>query len=66
MLETLKQLGLFFKYSPKRSIRLLKNCIQDYNDDPNHIDKISKSKFHVFCETRWVEKHLVLEDFDCM
>ena len=65
MLETLKQLGLFFKYSPKRS-RLLKNCVQDYNDDPNHIDKISKSKFHVFCETRWVEKHLVLEDFDCM
>lgn len=63
MLDALKQLGLFFKYSPKRS-RRLEMAIATANT--NLQDKIPKSKFHVFCETRWVEKHTTLRDFNQM
>ncbi|KAG1714588.1 repressor of the inhibitor of the protein kinase [Nymphon striatum] len=47
MLDTLKQLGLFFKYSPKRS-RRLEEAISEYNSKVPKTDQISKSKFHVF------------------
>ncbi|WAR18850.1 P52K-like protein [Mya arenaria] len=48
MLDTLKQLGIFFKYSPKRS-RRFEEAIEE-----------------LFCETRWVEKHTCLDDFEQM
>ena len=63
MLESLKQLGIFFKYSPKRS-RRLEEAIREVNGRRPKAEQIEKTKFKVFCETRWVEKHNTLQDFD--
>ena len=63
MLDALKQLGLFFKYSPKRS-RRFEMAFATANT--NLQNKIPKSKFHVFCETRWDEKHTTLRNFNQM
>jgi len=65
MLDTLTQLGLFFKNSPKRS-RRLEQSISEYNSTRTKPEQITKSKFHVFCETRWVEKLTTLRDFSTM
>ena len=65
MLSTLKQLGIFFKYSPKRC-RRLEVAIESYNNGRSPLDQIKKSKFGLFCETRWVEKHTTLNDFNIM
>ncbi|XP_052809413.1 52 kDa repressor of the inhibitor of the protein kinase-like [Mya arenaria] len=65
MLDTLTQLGLFFKYSPKRS-RRLEEAVTEANSTRPKSEQISKSKFHVFCETRWVEKQTTLRDFSSM
>ncbi|XP_052804678.1 52 kDa repressor of the inhibitor of the protein kinase-like [Mya arenaria] len=65
MLDTLTQLGLFFKYSPKRS-RRLEEAVTKANSTRPKSEQISKSKFHVFCETRWVEKQTTLRDFSSM
>mgnify|MGYP003455485338 CR=1 FL=1 len=56
MLDSLKQLGIFFKYSPKRS-RRLEQAIEDFNSHESPATQIKKTKFGLFCETRWVEKH---------
>ncbi len=65
MLDTLKQLGLFFKYSPKRSRRLEK-AIEEVNKNRSPSEQIGKAKFKTFCETRWVEKQTTLQDFNDM
>ena len=65
MLDTLKQLRLFFKYSPKRS-RRLEVAVDEVNQKRCKSDQISKAKFSMFCETRWVEKHTTLQDFHIM
>ena len=62
MLDTLKGLGIFFKYSPKRSRRLEK-AIEETQESTDGT-KQKKKKFKVFCETRWVEKHTCLDDFE--
>ena len=65
MLCSLKELGIFFKYSPKRS-RRLEQAITTVNLDRSEDDKINKTKSKLFCETRWTEKHETLQDFDDM
>lgn len=59
----LDALGMFFKYSPKRS-RRLELAIEELNSITPKKDQIKKTKFKVFCETRWVEKHTTLNSFD--
>lgn len=63
-LDTLKKLGIFFKYSPKRTRRLEK-AVDEVNDERTE-NKIDKKKFKVFSETRWVEKHITLQTFQEM
>ena len=65
ILCSLKELGIFFKYSPKRS-RRLEQAITTVNLDRSEDDKINKTKFKLFCETTWTEKHETLQDFDDM
>ena len=65
MLDALKQLGLFFKYSPKRS-RRLEVAVDEVNQRRCKSDQISKTKLSMFCETRWVEKHTTIQDFHIM
>ena len=65
MLDALKQLGIFFKYSPKRT-RRLESAVDEVNAVTPKEDHINTTKFRVFCETRWVEKHTTLNDFDVM
>ncbi|KAK3104654.1 hypothetical protein FSP39_007252 [Pinctada imbricata] len=62
-LDALKKLGIFFKYSPKRSRRLEK-AVDEVNEDREEARKIDKKKFKVYSETRWVEKHTTLQAFD--
>ncbi|XP_066274145.1 52 kDa repressor of the inhibitor of the protein kinase-like [Branchiostoma lanceolatum] len=64
MMATLKAVGLFFKYSPKRQ-RELESAIVDVNEGRAAADltPLTKKKIKPMCETRWVEKHTCLEDF---
>ena len=55
------ELGLFFKYSPKRTI-LLESMIDEENKKSNRKKKIPVQKVKVFCETRWIQRHVVLEE----
>mgnify|MGYP000751363744 FL=1 len=62
MLDTIKKIGIFFKYSPKRS-RRLEAVIDSWNMvHPDETKK--KKKMKLFCQTRWVEKHTTLIEFD--
>ena len=65
MLDSLKQLGIFFKYSPKRT-RRLERAVKDVNNGKPADQQIGPSKFKLFCETRWTEKHSTLNVFDEM
>ncbi|CAC5365485.1 unnamed protein product [Mytilus coruscus] len=65
MLDSLKQLGIFFKYSPKRS-RCLEKAVDEINSNRDAQNKITKQKFKVFCETRWSEKITTLGSFSTM
>ena len=62
MLDTVKHLGIFFHYSPKRSRQLeaAVNEINQQRDDAGHVSKV------IFCETRWVEKHNTIQDLSVM
>ncbi|XP_062595498.1 uncharacterized protein LOC134256845 [Saccostrea cucullata] len=62
LLDALKQFGIFFHYSPKRSRRLEK-AVTTVNEGRPAKDVITKSKMKIFCETRWVEK-ITLRDFE--
>ena len=65
MVSSLKALGIFFKYSPKRQ-RKLEACVDKVNEDQKRLEKaeIPRCKFKLLCETRWVERHTALEDFN--
>ena len=64
MVECLKKLGIFFKYSPKKQ-RALEKSISHTNDRLKLEGKpeIGKVKFKLLCQTRWIERHTALEDF---
>ena len=64
MLETLLSVGLFFKYSPKWQ-RELEKCIERVNESAGN-SKVTKTKVKTMCQTRWVERHTSLQDFDNM
>ena len=64
MLGCMTELGLFFKYSPKRTI-LLESIIEE-NKKRDWKNKIPVQKVKVFCETRWIERHVVLEEVQVM
>ncbi|MCG8625824.1 MAG: DUF4371 domain-containing protein, partial [Proteobacteria bacterium] len=53
MLSSMTELGLFFKYSPKRTM-LLESMIDEENKKSNRKKKIPVQKVKVFCETRWI------------
>ena len=59
MINCVTELGFFFKNSPKRG-RVLEAMIVEENKGRD--DKINKTKVKVFCETRWIERHVVLEE----
>ena len=61
MLENLKAVGLFFQYSPKRQ-RQLEEEITDLNE--GRADPLKIRKVKTLCETRWVERHTSLQDFN--
>lgn len=65
MLDSMKQLGIFFRYSPKRS-RRLEQAVATVNEGKPKEHIITKSKMKIFCETRWVEKITTLQDFEDM
>ena len=64
MLGCMTELGLFFKYSPKRTI-LLESIIEE-EKKRDQKNKIPVQKVKVFCETRWIERHVVLEEFQVL
>ena len=61
MLSSMTELKLFFKYSPKRTM-LLESMIDEENKKSNRKKKIPVQKVKVFCETRWIQRHVVLEE----
>ena len=69
MLNALTSVGLFFKYSPKCQ-RQLEKSIDEYNTTLKDADEtrlaIKKTKLKTMCQTRWVERHSSMEDFDDM
>lgn len=65
MICSLKSVGIFFKYSPKRQ-RHLESCIDRTNAkrmSDGVSRKITHKKVKLLCETRWVERHSCMEDF---
>ena len=64
MLDTITQLGVFFKYSPKRS-RRLEMAITEENQN-NDSEEIARRKVGLFCETRWTEKHTTMANVEVM
>ena len=69
MLNALTSVGLFFKYSPKCQ-RQLEKSIDEYNTTLKDADEtrlaVKKTKLKTMCQTRWVERHSSMEDFDDM
>ncbi|XP_071835292.1 52 kDa repressor of the inhibitor of the protein kinase-like [Apostichopus japonicus] len=73
MLDAVKQVGLFFRYSPKKQ-----TCLEASIDKINRERRessavpdqgaglINKRKVKMLCETRWVERHTALQDLDDM
>ena len=62
--ETIKSVGLFFHFSPKRQ-RELERAIEEENTRRRGAEEpdIPLRKIGVLCETRWVERHTTLADF---
>ena len=66
MFSTLTSVGFFFKYSPKRQ-RMLEKCIDTYNKSLDSVyGAVTKTKLKTMCQTRWVEHHTSMQDFDSM
>jgi hypothetical protein len=67
MLETVKDIGLFFADSPKRC-RRLEEAIDEANINLSAygFPVIPKSKLKLFCQSWWSAKHTVMEDCDIM
>ena len=51
----------FFKYSPKKS-HVPEATLLEYNMMKNVDKRINTAKIKLFCATRWLERHLVLEE----
>ena len=67
MLHSLKQLGIFFKYSPKRC-RRFEDCAEQHNASLPQNKKIKKKKRDLNCFVKhhgW-KKNIVLKDFQKM
>ena len=64
MLCTVKQTGIFFKYSAKQQ-QHFETAVQEVNQERKKADlpEIGKSKVKTLCDTRWVEHHTALGDF---
>ena len=67
MLDTLTTVGIFFKYSPKRQRQLEKDVLT-INDQRKKDGSplIASEKIKPMCQTRWVERHTTLADFEMM
>ena len=65
MVSAVTRVGLFFKYSLKRQ-RHLETCINAYSAELKEVGKtpLRKDKIKTMCETRWIESHSTMEDFD--
>ena len=61
MLGCVTQIGLFFKYSTKRA-QLLDGSVKQENLAKDIDNRISSTKIKLFHETRWIERHVVLEE----
>ena len=61
MLTCVTKIGLFFKYSPKR-VQLLESIIIAENMKREPSKKLNTIKIKLFCKTRWIQRHVVLED----
>ena len=64
MLNVIKTVGIFFKYSPKKQV-LLKECVESFKRGAleNGIKAIYLRKVKLLCDTRWVERHASIFDF---
>ena len=65
MLTCVTEIGLFFKYSPKRA-QLLEFIIIAENMKREPSKKMNTTKIKLFCETRWTQRHVVLEEIHIM
>ena len=54
MLSAVTEIGIFFKYSPKRQ-EYLTSIIKEYNENASSPVHVTKGK--LLCETRWVKRH---------
>lgn len=63
MIESTKQLGIFFKYSPKRQ-NTLETSLTAVNNQRQQdgCTLIKCYKLKTLCETRWVERHTTLQN----
>ena len=57
MLGCVTGIGLFFKYSPKKA-QLLEGTINQENIAKDINNRISTTKIKLFCETRWIKRHV--------
>ena len=61
MLTCVTEIGLFFKYSPKTA-QVLESIIIAENIKREPIKKINTAKIKLFCGTRLIQRHVVLEE----
>ena len=61
MLGCMTEIGLFFKYSPKRA-QHLEGTIQYENIVKDIDNRTDTTKIKLFCQTRWIERYVVLEE----
>ena len=66
MIDSVKKIGLFYSY-PKRQ-RHLEQSLQEVNTIRREAEvaPVPEKKMKKMCETRWVERHTVLEDLHDM
>ncbi|CAC5424739.1 unnamed protein product [Mytilus coruscus] len=63
MIESTKQLGIFFKYSPKRQNKKETSITAVNNErQQDGCTMIKCFKLKTLCETRWVERHTTLQN----
>lgn len=62
MLETCKQIGLFFKFLPKRQ-HVFQTSVDNVNTTSEEDEEKIKSKsIKTLCETRWIERHTTVQN----
>ena len=60
MLSCVTEIALFFKYFPK-TLHVLPVNILEYNIMKNIDKRINSVNINLFCTTKWVDRHLVIE-----